>query len=240
MYEIAICDDDAAFAAGFRTMLTRALERRGCPFHMSMFSDLPSLMASIEGGCRYALLFLDVVFDQTQQGIRFAVRLREMKVDAAVIFLSADPDYALDSYDAAALYYLKKPVDPAKLDAALDRYFQHAGPRTLLFPTSGGQLRLRQDDILYFEIYSHVITIHMAGGGVENSVGTLRDLEASLPPQSFVRPHRSYLVNLGHIASITRYRMRLSSGDEIPISKKLYQQIQNAFIDYADRDGPSG
>lgn len=85
------------------------------------------------------------------------------------------------------------------------------------------------------EIFGHEIIIHKTDGVKESCTGTLKELEVLLPAQTFVRPHRSYLVNLDHISEIARYQIRLSSGDTIPISKKLYKQIQNSFIDYADK-----
>lgn len=235
MYEIAICDDNAVFAAGFETQLSQALASRSADCHLSVFSEPASLMDQLERGQSCDLLFLDVVFAETEQGIRFAMALRERQPDTAVIFMSTDPGFALDSYDAAPLHYLKKPVDPAKLDEARDRLFRLRAPWTLRLPSAGGQIQVRVEDILYFEVYSHDITIHKAGGDTESCVGTLRDLETHLPPHTFVRPHRSYLVNLDHIAAIARYTLRMSSGDEIPVSKKLYHDVQVAFIDHADR-----
>ena len=150
----------------------------------------------------------------------------------SLIFLDI---YAVESYDAAPLHYLLKPVSREKLETALERFLIKNTPRLLHFTTSKGHLSVPIADILFFEIYGHEIIIHKTDKTTEYFTGTLKELEHLLPPLSFVRPHRSYLVSLSHISEITRYRIRLSSGDLIPISKNLYQHTQDCFIDYADK-----
>lgn len=239
MYEIAVCDDDAAFAADLERQISRAMERRAQPFRLTVFPDPAALLQSIESGRKYDLLFLDIVFARSEQGIRFAGYLRDRRYGAAVVFMSANRDYAADSYDVPALHYLVKPVDQARLETALDRFLDQAQPVSLRFSSPRGTFCVFLPDILYFEIYSHEIVIHKTDGTSETCLGTLKELENHLPPLTFVRPHRSYLVNMDHIVKIVRYQIQLSSGDDIPVSKKLYQQVQAAFIDWADKQSPA-
>ena len=66
-------------------------------------------------------------------------------------------------------------------------------------------------------------------------MGTLKELENRLPANTFVRPHRSYLVNLDQISEIARYMIRVSTGETVPVSQKLYPQVQQAIIRHADQ-----
>ncbi len=235
MYEIAICDDDAGFAAQLREQLAGAMRDRGVPCALTVYTDTGSLLRDVRQGRQYALLFLDVVFSETEQGLQLASALRQDRYAADVVIMSADPGYALDSFDVQPLHYLVKPVRPEKLDAALDRFLAKNAPRTLRLSTSRGVLCVPLAEILYFEIYAHEIVIHKPGGEKERCVGTLKQLADLLPPRAFVRPHRSYIVNLEHVSEIVRYRIRLDGGDTVPVSKSLYQQVQRAFIEYAGR-----
>lgn len=235
MYDIAICDDDAVFAADFQRQLAGALDKRGVQAGLTVFSQPEALLAAVESGKEYALLFLDVVFSRTEQGIRLAGTLRQKQCPAAVVFMSTYADFAVASYDVEALYYLTKPVDDEKLGAALDRFLRRDQPVRLRFASAQGVFYVATTDVLYFEIYSHQIVVHKTDGTSDSCVGTLKELESHLPAGTFVRPHRSYLVNLDHIYKIVRYRLRLTSGDEIPVSRNLYQQVQRAFVDRAGR-----
>lgn len=234
MYKIAICDDDITFSSEFEKMLSETLEARKISFQLTRFTDTAALRQALESGQKYHLLFLDIMF-QTEQGIRFARFLQKKKFNIDIIFVTSTPDYAVASYDVSSLHYLIKPVDQKKLDDAVDRFLARHASQRLYFNTPKGSLQVRIDDILYFEIFGHKITIHKTNGKKEICGGTLKELELLLPAQIFVRPHRSYLVNFDYISEISRYQIQLSSGDTVPISKNLYKQIQSSFIDYAEK-----
>ena len=167
--------------------------------------------------------------------IRLAATLRNSGYEHDIIFMSTTDDFAVASFDVAPLYYLLKPVDQEKLDTALDRFLDRNTAHTLRLNTARGVLLVRLADVAFFEIYAHEIVIHKTDRAKDSCVGTLKQLEALLPPQGFIRPHRSYLVNLDHVHKIVRYQIFLSSGEVVPVSKNLYQQVQQAFIDHADR-----
>lgn len=57
-------------------------------------------------------------------------------------------------------------------------------------------------------------------------------MENNLSNKYFVRCHRSYIVNVKHIKSITKDKVLLSNGTKIPISKGKYKEINDAFINY--------
>ena len=233
MYEIAICDDDAAFAAELQAMLTGILTERGESSHISLYSAPSELLRALESGERCDLIFQDVLFD-AERGIRFAKHLREKKWDMDVVFVTTCADYALDGYAAYQLSYLLKPVPRERLAEVMDRFLERHTPRVLRLSTSRGAVRIEIADVLYFEIFNHAIVFHKVDGSSQSWTGTLKELEAALPPRCFVRPHRSYLVNLSHITEITRSEIKLSSGDSVPISKNLYHKVQLSLVEYDD------
>lgn len=234
IYEIAICDDDTVFLSSFRQMLEEALRARGAAYKLTFFNDPSALMQEMDRGKKFDLLFLDIYYDK-EKGIQFAKALREKNDQTDVVFMTALTSYAVESYDAAPLHYLLKPINPEKLDAALTRFLEKNSPQKLHFMTTKGHLCAAVSDIVFIEIYGHEIIIHLVNGMKETCMGTLKGLEPLLPELTFVHPHRSYLVNLGHISEITRYQIRLSSNDLIPVSKNLYNSTLSSFINYANQ-----
>ncbi len=232
MYSIAICDDDGDFLRSFGERISAALESRNLAFRLSSFRTPSSLLRAAEAGERFDLAFLDVMFGKAE-GLRLAEIIRRQKWETDIVFVTNSPEFAVASYDTAPLHYLIKPVTQEKLDAALERFLRRHAPDLIHFSTSRGTLQMRVSDILYFEIYGHEIVIHKTDGGRESCTGTLKELETALPSMRFVRPHRSYLVNLEHVAKIVRYQIFLTGNASVPVSKKLYQKTQDAFIEYA-------
>lgn len=118
-----------------------------------------------------------------------------------IIFISCSRDYAIESYDVSPLHYLLKPVQSEALESALNRFLDKTTSQSICFAApKGGLLHIHIADITYFEIYGHEIVIHIKNGTTESYTGTLKNMERLLPPMSFVRPHRSYLVSLRHAA----------------------------------------
>ena len=233
MYSIALCDDDEDFLRSFGKRLSGAMESRGLPFRLSSFRNPRALQGAVEAGEQFDLAFLDVMFGKAE-GLRLAETMRREKWETDIVFVTSSPEFAVESYDSAPLHYLVKPVAPEKLDVALERFLRRHAPDLIHFSTARGTLQMRVSDIRYFEIYGHEIVIHKTDGNKESCTGTLKELETALPPMRFVRPHRSYLVNLEHVGKIVRYQIVLTDGTAIPVSKKLYQKTQDEFIEYAD------
>lgn len=232
MYHIALCDDDASFSSVFQMLLAQILRPKMVSYELTVFSDTDSLIRAVKEGRRFDLIFLDILL-KFENGINFARLLRKQKWDTDIIFVTSSSEYALESYDTAPLHYLLKPLEQSKLDQALERFLsKHTAPMICLSKPSG-LLRVSVPDILYFEIYGHDIIVHKKDGIQETCTGTLKEVESSLPPMTFVRPHRSYLVGIENISEIIRYRIRLSSGEVLPVSKALYNSVQNTLIEHA-------
>ena len=149
-----------------------------------------------------------------------------------VVFVTAYGDHALAAFDAGAVDYLMKPVEPARLRQALARVRERvAAPapapahlQTLLEQLAG-QLRpaprldviqaavgkevrlIRVDDVVYFEAdarYTRVV-YNTDGLGAEALVRTpLKELLAQLDERAFWQVHRSVIVNRLHIAAAVR------------------------------------
>lgn len=231
MYRFAICDDDSQFASLLKEALITNLNRRNISFEILSFDSPSSLISRFEQGESFDLLFLDIVFQDTT-GIQTARRLRSFRIDTDIIFLSFSSDYALESFDVSPLHYL---IKSPKLEEALDRFFDKHAEQNFYVKSREGILALPVSDILFFEIYGHDLSVHLTSGENHTFSGTLKKIEEDLPSSTFIRAHKSYLVNMAHIVKIARYQITLSTGQSVPISKKNYLSIMSAFVDYSTR-----
>lgn len=234
MYNFAICDDDATFSAALQKLLSEFSAARNLDCRLTLFSDTRSLLDAVEKGKHYDLIFLDILF-QSENGIDFAKLIRNQSWNTDIIFVTSNPEYALDGYEAAPLHFLVKPLQPEKLTDALERFLKKHDSPVISLSKPGGLLQLSMADILYFEIYGHDIIVHTKNGLREHCTGTLKEIENRLPAMTFVRPHRSYLIKIEEISEISRYQIRLSSGAMIPISKNLYNSVQSILIEFASK-----
>ncbi|MGN1206052.1 MAG: LytR/AlgR family response regulator transcription factor [Eubacterium sp.] len=232
MYKFAICDDDTRFTSLFKEILVSRLHGRSISFELLSFDTPSDLIACFENNELFDLVFLDVVFQDTT-GIKTAHKLRSFNTNTDIVFISSSSDYALESFDVSPLHYLIKSESLEKLDEALDRFFNKHTVQSFYIKSREGILALPLSDILFFEIYGHDLSVHLKSGITHTFSGTLKKLEEDLHANTFIRAHKSYLVNMAHITKIARYEISLSNGESIPISKKNYLRITSTFLDYS-------
>ncbi len=178
------------------------------------------------------LLFLDIQMPDLT-GTEF---VRSLRPDALVVFTTAYQQYAVESYDLAAVDYLVKPFAFERFVRAAQRAQEQHTLRHSPVPVAEDylfvkadyhSLRLNVRDIRYLEGLKDYVKIHAAAARPVVTLGSLRNFEERLPAREFVRVHRSYLVALRHIDSIRTNRIYL--GDSIiPVGETYAAALQQA------------
>jgi DNA-binding LytR/AlgR family response regulator len=165
-------------------------------------------------------------------GVTLAKRLRADGGRLQIVFITGYPDFMAEGYDVSALHYLMKPVSEPKLAEVLEKAVERMqiAVRTVLLETPEGNLRLTVNEIVYAEVFSHIIELHTVSKTIRLSL-PLTELEALLG-DGFFRCHRSFVVGLKHVRSVTRKAMVLDTGVQLPLSRKLYDAANQAFIQY--------
>ena len=135
--------------------------------------------------------------------------------DVLLCFVTGYPDFAAEGYEVAALPYLMKPVGKEKLSAVLDRASAQLGKteKTVLFSVDGEMRRVKVNDIVYVEAFAQKCAVITVYGPFEVKMG-ISGMEV-LPGEGFVRCHRSHLVSLRFIGSISKTSVALDGGKSI-------------------------
>lgn len=164
-------------------------------------------------------------------------------VDFKVIFTTAYKDFALDAFKVNALDYLLKPLTVSDVREAVARYEKSSKAivnaqnvkalselktvempeKKLIISTKKGFEVLNLEDIVYCkaeESYTHFFT----NDGAILASKTFRDSCASLREPTFIRVHKSYVVNVNFIKSFntSEFSLELSNGESIPVSDKSF------------------
>jgi len=167
--------------------------------------DVPSAVEAIRA-LNPDLIFLDI---QMPGDSGFDL-LEKMDVEAQVIFVTAFDEFAIRAFEVNALDYLLKPVNPERLAKALkkleekkpppgrklninDRLFLMVGRFFKFLPVRAIMIIQAAGD------YSEVLT---ADGSKGLTLKSMKDWETRLPPQHFVRIHRSTIINMDFIERV--------------------------------------
>ena len=126
-----------------------------------------------------------------------------------VIFTTAFDQYALQAFEASALDYLMKPIEPQRLAAALERAAGRLGiapapsaaPRKLFIRDGERCWFVRLEDIRLFESEGNYTRLYFEGA-TPLLARSLAQLEQRLDPQQFFRANRRHIVNLAAVNGI--------------------------------------
>jgi DNA-binding LytR/AlgR family response regulator len=155
------------------------------------------------------LIFLDIQLPG-MTGLEF---LRSLKNPPLVVFTTSYPEYALESYEFNVIDYLLKPVSYDRFSRTISKIIDgniFKTPEDSLKPVYRDHIFIRSDnkffrisfsEILYIEGMKDYLKIHTKAHIIITHQ-TLVEMENILPPDQFIRIHKSYIVAVTHIKAV--------------------------------------
>lgn len=179
------------------------------------------------------VLFLDINMPNLS-GLAFR---RLIGRDPMIIFTTAYSEYAVESYEYNALDYLLKPISFDRFFAAVmkakgtvqksERKIVHT-PETSrqIFIKSGSKLyRFAPEEVLFCEKDGNYCLVHTSDKKILSRLNMAQLLEI-LPSNTFLRVHKSYVINLDHVAVIESHQLTIGKHC-IPIAKSYRELVKN-------------
>ena len=206
---------------------------------------------AIEAQQRLASERVDLIFEDINMpdlnGVDFVRALTDRPM---VVFTTAYSEYAIDGFKLDAVDYLLKPfsfADFSRAAAKANSLYELRQGRLPAQPDSDSEATpkdreyisvkadykvslVRIADIVYIESEGEYVRMHLCDGSTITTLFRLKNMEAALPSEQFMRVHRSYIVNLRAIRSYVRGRIFLSDTEYVPIGENYKEAFQN-YID---------
>ena len=164
MTRIAFCDDDAALLHQMQDFLEQYRTLRGVQLELAPYTKPMELLADIETGVRFDVLFLDVLMPGIN-GINAAREIRRYDTAVQIIFVTSSSEFAVQSYVVGAYYYQLKPIWKDSFFRLTDAVLAECRKRTqhsLILRCKSGVTRITLDSLEYCEVQGR--TLGGAGG----------------------------------------------------------------------------
>ena len=192
------------------------------------------------------LIFADINMPDLN-GVDFVRALPDRPM---VIFTTAYSEYAVEGFKLDAVDYLLKPfsfADFSRSAAKANSLYElrqnrrsepqetasEATPRDKEYISVKADYKVslvRIAEIIYLESEGEYVRMHLTDGSTITTLFRLKNMETALPAESFMRVHRSYIVNLRVIKAYVKGRIFLSDNEYIPIGEN-YKEAFQAYID---------
>lgn len=170
------------------------------------------------------LIFLDIKMPDIS-GMELATLLPK---ETMVIFTTAYSEHAVKSFELDAIDYLLKPFNLSRFLKACQkaqewRELKKGQNNGAIFVKTGyEQIKVNFEDLIFCEANGNYVSFHLPHEKILSRM-TLSETEKLLP-SSFVKSHRSFIVNTQHIQKIERHQLTL--GDKlVPVSGSFYEEL---------------
>jgi DNA-binding LytR/AlgR family response regulator len=177
------------------------------------------------------LMLLDIRMPKLS-GIDF---LKKFKEPPLIIFTTAFPDYALESYELSVLDYLVKPISLERFKKATQRaldYFLLTQPQTVpdyFFIKCNQRLeKVLFNEILYVEAMQNYCIIHTISRKLICYI-TLTAMTEKLPNDRFMKVHKSFIVAIQKINTTKGYKIAIGAA-LLPISRNLRNELMSRIV----------
>lgn len=198
------------------------------------------------------LIFVDINMPDLN-GVDF---VRSLVSPPMVIFTTAYSEYAIEGFKLDAIDYLLKPFGFDEFARSVNKACSlyellslkkqsesDNGNETVDESSSSSDkeyISVRADhktslvkvcNIIYLESEGEYVRMHLNDGTKIVTLFRLKNMESTLPPEMFMRVHRSYIVNLKCVTGYTKGRIFLENDDYVPIG----ENYKEAFIKYIEK-----
>jgi len=238
MLQIALCDDNNTELLQMKQIIETFKAAHSSQYNIKCDTFLSGLdlLAAAESATSYDIFILDVVMP-LMTGIEVATEIRKKNTLSKIVFLTSSREFAVDSYKVDAFYYLLKPINYEGLIPILEKAcadITDKKEKGIIVKCKTCLTKILLHNLEYTEVIGRTLFFHLTNGEVLESFGTISQLENDLlSDKRFIKPHRSYIVNMDCIHRITDKNIITFSKKPVPISRDLYKTIKQTYIEYS-------
>lgn len=110
---------------------------------------------------------------------------------------------------------------------------EKAHKNDFVLPCKGGVTKINVEKLVYCEVMGRTLLFHMENGEVLESTGSMDELCGKFALyKNFLRPHRSFLVNMEYIQTISYKVITMDNLAKIPIPHGKCSEIKNSYLEY--------
>lgn len=187
------------------------------------------------------LIFLDI----QMPGMLGTQFLKTLTQKPMVIFVTAYPNYAVESYDLDVVDYLMKPVGIERFARAAQKAWQLHQQKQAVLPVPAAAdtppesffvhveyalVRVTVRDITHIEGMKDYAKIYLSTSKKPIlTKSTLKALEEKLPQHGFMRVHKSYIVQLGKVEAIRNRELKIGEYN-IPVGEAHLEAVMQALV----------
>lgn len=233
MYHIAICDDESRILEDLRKKIEICFSTKEIEADYFCTQDSKEMLNCLKKE-KVDVLFLDIDMPHIT-GMDIAAYLNENKINTILVFVTSQDALVYQTFAYRPFGFIRKTHIDNELDELADRIKKELNDRKQELTIVKGQdfARITIQDILYVEAEGNYLNI-FTKEEVFKVRETMTNMEKELFSKNFVRCHKGYLVNAGHIEKMKGSQIVLQGKMEnpvIPIGRSYEKDVKRKILE---------
>lgn len=219
---IAVCDDEECQLEELRQLFTQVK----LPVELSVdyYAEAETLLGELQQCRENGSVMPDIIFCDVKMpgmdGIAFGRKIRMIRQNIYLILFTAYPEYAILGYETRAFRYLLKPITAVDMEQVICSILQEMGQTKKLLVRTGEKEYIQPLLNITYISSEDKYTVLYTKDEYYIDYMSLNDYERLLELYGFCRIHRKHLVNLAHHQCMSKGKVTLLDGTELPISRR--------------------
>ena len=236
MLQIAVCDDNIDELSNMVQHIDQYRSVRNLNCEYAVFPNGFELVSAIEKGKRFDIYCLDIIMPGFM-GIDVAKEIRGFDKTAPILFFTSSPEFALESYSVKAINYVLKPISKEKFfftfDEILEQFKAVKDENAIIIKSNEGIQKVLISNLVFVEVIGRNVLYHLRSGKVIECTEPFSSACDKLMKYGcFIKPHRSYLVNIQYVDTIEKHQITLQTLSSIPIAQGKAKEIKQQYLNY--------
>lgn len=236
MMQIALCDDNIDELSNMVRLIDLYRTEKNFSCQYAVFANGFELISALEKGKRFNIYCLDIIMPAFS-GIDVAKEIRDFDKIAPIIFFTSSTEFALESYSVKAINYILKPVSKEKIfntfDEMLEQIKMQQEENAIVVKSNGGIQKMLVSNLTFVEVIGRTVLYHLRSGKVIECSDSFSTVCTNLLKyRCFIKPHRSYLVNMQYVDTIESHQVTLQTFSAIPVAQGKARTIKQQYLSY--------
>lgn len=236
MFQIAVCDDSIDELSNMVQLIDLYRTSKHLNCEHAVFPNGFELISALEKEKRFDIYCLDIMMPGFS-GIDVAKEIRTFDKTAPILFLTSSPEFALESYSVKAINYILKPISKEKLfltfDDLLEQMKSEKVEDAVIVKSNEGIQKILISNLVFAEVIGRSVFYHMRSGKVIECIEAFSSVcDNLLRYGCFIKPHRSYLVNMQYVDTIENHQITLQTLSAVPVAQGKAKQVKTQYLNY--------
>ena len=235
LFRLAICDDEMHSLAHMISLIEEYRSTSSFHFEYVSFHNGIELASVIEQGKHFDIYCLDIVMPKFN-GIELGREIRQLDKSAQIIYFTSSPEFALESYSVKATNYILKPISKETLFSVLTEVLEQMEQKeevSITVKDTNGIQKILLSNLVYAEAMGRKVIYHLnSNRTLECSIRFSEVCNTLLEYSYFIKPHRSYIVNMNYINTIENTEITLQIPATIPIAQGKGKEIKDIYLEF--------